>query len=173
LFIAKDNSIINEAITVPQVRLINENGDNIGVIGTKEALAMAQEAELDLVAVAPDAKPPVCRIMDFGKQKYRMKKKQHQSRVKQHQTQLKALRLSPVIEEHDIQVKLRRAREFLARGDRVTFNMMFRGRQMLHKEVGIEVMKHIATSLEDVAKPEAPPRMEGRRLWMVVAPHKQ
>jgi len=152
------------------VRLINEDGDNIGVISLKEALMMAQEAGLDLVEVAPDAKPPVCRIMDFGKHKYRVKKRQHQSRVKQHHTQLKALRLSPVIEEHDIQVKLRRAREFLGRGDRVTFNMMFRGRQMLHREVGHEVMGHIAAALEDVAKIELPPRMEGRRLWMVVAP---
>ena len=131
---------------------------------------MATEAELDLVEVAPAATPPVCRIMDFGKHKYRLKKKTHQSRVKQHHAQLKALRLSPVIEEHDVQVKLRRAREFLGRGDRVTFNMIFRGRQMLHREVGHEVMGHIAKELEEVAKVEVPPTMEGRRLWMVVAP---
>jgi len=161
---------INDQIRAEQVRLINENGDNIGVISLAEALTMASEADFDLVEVAPDAKPPVCRIMDFGKHKYRVKKRQHQSRVKQHHTQLKALRLSPVIEEHDVQVKLRRAREFLGRGDRVTFNMMFRGRQMLHREGGRVVMNHIAKELEDIAKVELPPKMEGRRLWMVIAP---
>ena len=161
---------INDQIRAEQVRLINENGDNIGVISLAEALTMASEADFDLVEVAPDAKPPVCRIMDFGKHKYRVKKRQHQSRVKQHHTQLKALRLSPVIEEHDVQVKLRRAREFLGRGDRVTFNMMFRGRQMLHREGGRVVMNHIAKELEDIDKVELPPKMEGRRLWMVIAP---
>lgn len=131
---------------------------------------MATEADLDLVEVAPDADPPVCRIMDYGKHKYQLKKKQHQGHTKQHHSQLKALRLSPVIEEHDIQVKLRRAREFLERGDRVTFNVMFRGRQMLHTEVGREILGRIAKDLEDMAKVEQSPRMEGRRLWMVVAP---
>ena len=161
---------LNDRIQAEEVRLINEQGENVGVIAFKEALAMAMDGGFDLVEVAPAAKPPVCRIMDFGKHKYRLKKRQHQSRVKQHHAQLKALRLSPVIEEHDIQVKLRRAREFLARGDRVTFNMMFRGRQMLHKEVGREVLDHIAKELDEVAKVEVHPRMEGRRLWMVVAP---
>ena len=161
---------INDRIRAEKVRLINENGENLGVIDLKEALTMATEAELDLVEVAPGADPPVCRIMDYGKHKYRLKKRQHQGRVKQHHAQLKALRLSPVIEEHDVQVKLRRAREFLERGDRVTFNMMFRGRQMLHREVGQQVMDHIAAELEEVAKIEVPPTMEGRRLWMVVAP---
>jgi len=170
LHIAKESLRLNDKIRAEEVRLINETGENIGVIGLKEALAMALEAHLDLVEVAPEAKPPVCRIMDYGKHKYRLKKKHHQSRVKQHHAQLKSLRLSPVIEEHDIQVKLRRAREFLERGDRVTFNMMFRGRQMLHREVGREVLDHIATELEDIAKVELPPKMEGRRLWMVVAP---
>jgi translation initiation factor IF-3 len=139
------------------------------VIATAEAMRLANEANLDLVEVAPDADPPVCRIMDYGKHKYRLKKKQHQSHVKTHHVELKQLRLSPVIEEHDIEVKLKRAREFLARGDRVTFNMMFRGRQMLHTEVGREILNRIATALEDIAKAEAPPRQEGRRLWMTVA----
>ena len=161
---------MNDQITTEEVRLINESGENIGIIATKEALAMAVEAGFDLVEVAPDAKPPVCRILDYGKHKYRLKKRQHQSRVKQHHAQLKALRLGPMIEEHDIQVKLRRAREFLGRGDRVTFNMMFRGRQMLHKEVGREVLSRIAKDLDDIAKVEVLPKMEGRRLWMVVAP---
>ena len=161
---------INDRIRAEKVRLISDSGENVGVIDVKEALTMATDAELDLVEVAPAADPPVCRIMDYGKHKYRLKKRQHQGRVKQHQAQLKALRLSPVIEEHDIQVKLRRAREFLGRGDRVTFNMMFRGRQMLHREVGRQVLDHIAAELEEIAKVEVSPTMEGRRLWMVVAP---
>jgi translation initiation factor IF-3 len=161
---------INEHIRVSQVRLINESGENVGVIEVKEALAMATEAGLDLVEVAPDAEPPVCRILDYGKHKYHLKKKQHQSHVRQRKTQLKALRMSPVIEEHDIQVKLRSAREFLARGDRVTFNMMFRGRQASHSEIGRQVFQRVATDLQDVAKVEVAAKMEGRRLWMVVAP---
>ena len=131
---------------------------------------MADEAGLDLVEVAPDAEPPVCRIMDYGKQKYRAKKKQHHSRVKQHHTQLKSLRLSPVIEEHDIQVKLKRARTFLERGDRVAFNMQFRGRQMAHQEIGLGIMERIAQDLEDLCKIESAPKMEGRRLSMVLSP---
>ena len=131
---------------------------------------LARDAGMVLVEDSRMVRPPVWRIFDYGKHKYRMKKRQHQGRVKQHQAQLKALRLSPVIEEHDIQVKLRRAREFLGRGDRVTFNMMFRGRQMLHREVGRQVLDHIAAELEEIAKVEVSPTMEGRRLWMVVAP---
>jgi len=161
---------VNERIHSEQVRLINEKGENVGVVAIADALVMATEADLDLVEVAPEAAPPVCRIMDYGKHKYRLKKKQHQSHVKQHHTQLKALRLSPMIEEHDIQVKLRRAREFIARGDRVMFNMIFRGRQLMRTDAGYQLMNRLVAELVDVAKPEVSPRMEGRRLWTVVAP---
>lgn len=161
---------MNERIRAEQVRLINEKGENVGVVAVKDALVLATEANLDLVEVAPEAAPPVCRIMDYGKHKYRLKKKQHQSHVKQHHTQLKALRLSPMIEEHDIQVKLRRAREFIARGDRVMFNMMFRGRQLMRTDAGYELLNRIARELQDVTKVEVTPRMEGKRLWTVVAP---
>jgi translation initiation factor IF-3 len=140
------------------------------VVSTKDALVMANEANLDLVEVASEAEPPVCRIMDYGKHKYRLKKKQHQSHVRTHHTHLKQLRLSPVIEEHDVQVKLNRAKEFIARGDRVTFNMMFRGRQVLHMEVGRSILDRIAKEMEPVAKMEVPAKVEGRRLWMVMAP---
>jgi translation initiation factor IF-3 len=161
---------VNERIHSEQVRLINEKGENVGVVAVTDALVMATEANLDLVEVAPEAVPPVCRIMDYGKHKYRLKKKLHQSHVKQHHTQLKALRLSPMIEEHDIQVKLRRAREFIARGDRVMFNMIFRGRQLMRTDAGYQLMNRLVAELVDVAKPEVSPRMEGRRLWTVVAP---
>ena len=133
-------------------------------------MALAVEAGLDLVEVAPDADPPVCRIMDYGRQKYRKKKKGHQGQTRQRHTQLKALRLGPLTEEHDVQVKLRKAKEFLERRDRVVFNVMFRGRQMLHRELGFQLLERIAKDLEEVAKVESPPTMEGRRLWMVVGP---
>ena len=130
----------------------------------------ALEAGLDLVEVAPEAEPPVARIMDYGKHKYYQKKKYHQGRTHQHVSQLKALRLSPVTEEHDLQVKLKKARQFLERRDRVVFNLLFRGRQMMHREMGMELMKRISEELADVAKVESRPKMEGRRLWMVIAP---
>jgi translation initiation factor IF-3 len=161
---------VNERIRVEQVRLVNEKGENVGVVAVKDALVMATEADLDLVEVAPEAEPPVCRIMDFGKHKYRLKKKQHQSHVHQHHAQLKALRLSPMIEEHDIQVKLHRAKDFIARGDRVMFNMMFRGRQLMRTEAGYQLLNRLVLEMAEVAKAEVSPRMEGRRLWTVVAP---
>ena len=152
------------------MRVISETGEQLGIMPREEALQAALDAGMDLVEVAPDADPPVVRIMDFGKQKYRQKKKSHQSHVRQHVSQMKALRLSPVTEEHDVQVKLKKARQFLARRDRVVFNLMFRGRQMLHRELGMELMKRIREELSDVAKAEDEPRMEGRRLWMVFGP---
>ena len=161
---------MNERIDAEQVRLVNEKGENVGVVAVKDALLMATEADLDLVEVAPEAEPPVCRIMDFGKHKYRLKKKQHQSHVHQHHAQLKALRLSPMIEEHDIQVKLRRAKDFIARGDRVMFNMMFRGRQLMRTDAGYQLLNRLVLEMAEVAKAEVSPRMEGRRLWTVVAP---
>ena len=161
---------MNERIRVEQVRLINEKGENVGLVAVKDALVLATEADLDLVEVAPEAVPPVCRIMDYGKHKYRLKKKQHQSHVKTHHTQLKALRLSPMIEEHDIQVKLRRAREFIGRGDRVMFNMLFRGRQLMRTDAGYQLLNRLVAELADITKAEVAPRMEGRRLWTVVAP---
>ncbi len=136
----------------------------------EEALQAAVDSGMDLVEVAPDADPPVVRIMDFGKHKYRQKKKSHQSHVKQHVTQMKALRLSPVTEEHDLQVKLKQARQFLERRDRVVFNMLFRGRQMLHRDLGMELMNRICRELADAGKAEGMPKMEGRRLWVVFSP---
>ena len=165
-----DELHVNEEIRSAQVRLIDAAGEQVGVVDTSEAMTMAREAGMDLVEVAPEAEPPVCRIIDYGKHKYRKKKKTHQSHVKQHVSQLKALRLSPTTEEHDLQVKLRKAREFLDRRDRVVFNVMFRGRQMLHRERGDALMVRIQQDLEPIAKIESPPRMEGRRLWMVVSP---
>ncbi|MEK7749937.1 MAG: translation initiation factor IF-3, partial [Planctomycetota bacterium] len=142
---------INERIRSSTVRLIDENGVQIGVISKEEAIAKAKGVESDLVEVAPDASPPVCRIMNYGKFKYKQKKKTHQ---KQHVVQLKELRLRPKTGEHDIQTKIRQARKFLENKDRVLINMMFKGRERAHAELGDEILKQIAAALEDIAKVE-------------------
>ncbi|HLE88264.1 MAG TPA: translation initiation factor IF-3, partial [Candidatus Brocadiaceae bacterium] len=134
---------INERIRSSTVRLIDENGVQVGVISKEEAIAKAKGVESDLVEVAPDASPPVCRIMNYGKFKYKQKKKTHQ---KQHVVQLKELRLRPKTGEHDIQTKIRQARKFLENKDRVLINMMFKGRERAHAELGDEILKQIAAA---------------------------
>jgi translation initiation factor IF-3 len=159
---------VNEKIRVPSVRLINENGDQVGIVSTEKALEMAREVDMDLVEVAPDATPPVCRIMDYGKFKYRQKKRSHQ---KSHsRQQMKMLRVRPKTEEHDIQVKLRKAREFIEKGHRVQIVVQFRGREMQYREYGTRQLTRFMTELEDIAKVEAEPKMEGRRIEMTFAP---
>jgi len=152
------------------VRLIDENGGQVGVVDTPDALGRAQEAGLDLVEVSPDSDPPVCRIMDYGKYKYKQKKKGHQSKTKQHVTQIKELRLHPKTDKHDVEIKINHAREFLAKKDKVMVNMLFKGREMAHVAIAKEKMTFFAQQLEDVAKLERPPIMEGRRMHMVLSP---
>jgi len=159
---------VNDKIRVPSVRLINEKGDQVGIITTAEAMEMAQNVELDLVEVAPEANPPVCRIMDYGKYKYRQKKRSHQKVA--HRVQLKMLRVRPKTEEHDLQVKIRKAREFIDKGHRVTIMVQFRGREMQHREYGTRQLTRFMTELEDIAKVEAEPKMQGRRIEMTFAP---
>jgi translation initiation factor IF-3 len=161
---------INEQIRISAVRLIDENGAQVGVVETAEALKRAEEAGLDLVEVSPDGEPPVCRIMDYGKFKYKQKKKVHQSKTKQHVTQIKELRLHPKTDKHDIEIKIAHARGFLAKKDKVMVNMLFKGREMAHIEIAKEKMAFFAQQLEDVGKLERPPLMEGRRMHMVLAP---
>lgn len=139
----------------------------IGVISKEDAIAKAKGAELDLVEVAPDASPPVCRIMNYGKFKYKQKKKSHQ---KQHVVQLKELRLRPKTGEHDIQTKIRQARKFLENKDRVLINMMFKGREKAHAELGDEILKQIAVALEDIAKVEKEKISDERRMGMILTP---
>lgn len=146
------------------MRLIDEEGEQVGVVPLDDAMERANEADLDLVEVAPDAKPPVCKIMDYGKYKYRQKKRMHESRKKSHAGEIKELRLRPKIEDHDLFVKLRKAREFLEAGQKVLFHVFFRGREMAHKEFGFALLQRVADELEDVAKIENPPREEGRRI---------
>mgnify|MGYP001558376946 FL=1 len=158
---------INERIRSSTVRLIDENGVQIGVISKEEAIAKAKGVESDLVEVAPDASPPVCRIMNYGKFKYKQKKKTHQ---KQHVVQLKELRLRPKTGEHDIQTKIRQARKFLENKDRVLINMMFKGRERAHAELGDEILKQIAAALEDIAKVEKDKISDERRMGMILSP---
>lgn len=152
-----------------QVRVIDDEGKQLGVIETVDALALASHKGLDLVEIAPNQRPPVCRILDFGKYKYELKKKEQASRKKQHQGQVKEVRVRPKIAEHDIQVKVRRARRFIEQGDKVQLNCLFRGREMAHKDVARKVLDHVFGLLEDIAKIEVQPHMEGRRMIMLVS----
>lgn len=158
---------MNDQIRIPQVRVVSAEGDMLGVMPTIEAQRIAQEAGLDLVEVAPNERPPVCRIMDYGKFKYEQKKKQ-QKNTKSHQVQVKEIRLRPKIGDHDIDFKMKQARQFLSEHDKVKLNILFRGRENAHHELGREILANIITALEDVAKVEKPPGMEGQRSMSAV-----
>lgn len=160
---------INHQIRIRQIRVIDEENEQLGVLETADALALALRKGLDLVEIAPNQRPPVCRIMDYGKFKYEEKKKEQASRRKQHQVQVKELRVRPGTGEHDLQTKVKRAREFLEGGDKVLVCCLFRGRQMAHKEVGEQVINEVVKHLADVAKVEAPVRQEGRRMVLMLA----
>lgn len=160
---------VNHQIRMRQVRCIDDEGKQLGVIETQDALALASKKGLDLVEIAPNQRPPVARIMDFGKYKYELKKKEQASKRKQHQVQVKEVRVRPKIAEHDVQVKVRRARDFLENGDKVQVNCLFRGREMAHKEVAQKVLMHVFELLEDIAKIERHPHMDGRRMIMLLA----
>lgn len=160
---------INQRIRVKQVRLIDDAGEMLGIVEINDALAMAAEKGLDLVEIAPDQRPPVCRLMDFGKFKYEQKKKDQASKRKQHQAQVKEVRVRPKIADHDIEVKVKKARTFLEEGDKVQINCLFRGREMMHKDLGIKVMREVYERLRDIAKVEREPQEEGKRLVMLIS----
>ena len=166
----KSDLRVNEQIAVPQVRLIAEDGEQIGIVDTGEALAQARKGGLDLVEVSPQAEPPVCRIMNYGRHKYEHKHKRDQK--KHHVSKLKELRLHPKTERHDIDVRLRQARRFLERGDRVLVNMIFRGREMAHVDLGRRLLESFAGELEDISKIEKFPSMDNRRMGMILVHHK-
>jgi translation initiation factor IF-3 len=151
-----------------QVRCIDDEGKQLGVIETADALALAIKKGLDLVEIAPNQRPPVARIMDFGKYKYELKKKEQASKKKQHSVHVKEVRVRPKIAEHDVQVKVRKARNFLEHGDKVQVNCLFRGREMAHKEVAQRVLAHVYQLLEDIAKIEREPHMDGKRMIMLL-----
>ena len=160
----------NERIRVPQVRVIADDGSQVGVLPVREALAMAQSKGLDLVEVSPTARPPVCRIMDYGKFKYEQNRRARKARKKQHQMQLKEIKMRPKIEDHDYGFKLQHAREFLEGRDKVKFTVTFRGREIAHQDIGYKLIQRAIADLAEVATVESPPRSEGRTLTTVLMP---
>jgi translation initiation factor IF-3 len=159
---------VNEQIRISPVRVITAEGVMLGVMPTGKAMETARESGLDLVEVAPNERPPVCKIMDFGKFKYQQKKRT--SKQKQHQVHVKEIRVRPKTGDHDIEVKVKRAREFLEHKDKVLVNVLFRGRELAHIDEGRNVMDEVLQALEDVAKVEKNPSMEGKRMTAIVAP---
>ncbi len=159
---------VNERIRAPEIRLIGADGENVGVVTPFRAMQMAEEAGLDLVEISPNAEPPVCKIMDFGKYKYEQNKKAHDSTKKQHKTKLKTVRLRPKTDPHMTDIRVAQAREFLERGDKVQVMIMFRGREMAHQDIGVAHCHEVAKRLEDIAKVEQSPRTEGRRMTMLL-----
>lgn len=169
LIISKDMNV-NENIRAREVRLIDSNGDQLGVKSRQEALDIAQTRNLDLVMVAPKAKPPVCRIMDYGKYRFEQQKKEKEARKKQKIINVKEVRLSPSIEEHDFNTKLRNARKFLEKGDKVKVSIRFRGRAIMHKELGQKVLERMAEACKDISTVEQKAKMEGRSMFLMLAP---
>ena len=161
---------INEEIGVMRVRLVDERGNMVGVVGRSEALQMAADAGLDLVEIAPNADPPVCKILDYGKFKYEEQKKKNEARKKQKIIEVKEIKLRPSIDDHDYQVKMRSMNKFIEEGDKVKVTMRFRGRELAHQDLGMNVLMRVRDDLEGIAKVEQMPRMEGRQMTMVVAP---
>src|SRR5947199_4248425 len=161
---------VNEEIGVQRVRLVNERGDMVGVVPRGDALAMAADAGLDLVEIAPNADPPICKILDYGKFKYEEQKKKNEARKKQKIIEVKEIKLRPSIDDHDYMVKMRSMNKFIEEGDKVKITMRFRGRELAHQELGMNVLLRVRDDLDEIAKVEQMPRMEGRQMTMVVAP---
>jgi len=157
-------------IDLPNVRLIDEKGEMVGVVDTEKAKEMADEAGLDLVEVSPNADPPVCKLLDFGKFKYEAQKKANIARKKQKTVDVKEIKMRPGIDEHDYAVKMRSITRFLGDGDKVKVTLRFRGREMVHQELGMRVLERVRDEVDELAKVEQFPRMEGRLMTMVIAP---
>ncbi len=155
---------VNQRIRVKEVRLIGPNGEQMGVVPTQDGIQKAQESDLDLVEVASQASPPVCRIMDYSKYKYDQEKKEREARRHQKVVHLKEIKIKPNIEEHDYQVKIHHLRRFLTRGDRAKVTMVFRGREMAHMDIGRKVLDRVMSDLSDVGEIEKPPAREGRSI---------
>jgi len=162
---------MNELIISSEIRVIADDGEQLGVMTPSDALMRAQEVGLDLVEVAPGSKPPVCRIMDYGRYKYERKKKQGKN--KGHTASLKEVKLRPRTDQHDLDFKLKNARRFLTDGDKVKVTVMYRGREMVHREFGYRQLEHVTELLSDIANVENPPRMEGRFLSMILVPNRE
>ncbi|HKT16414.1 MAG TPA: translation initiation factor IF-3 [Stellaceae bacterium] len=165
-----DGPRVNEEILSPRVRLVDERGQMIGVVPRSDAIARALEAGLDLVEVAANADPPVCKILDFGKYKYEEQKRKNEARKKQKVIEVKEIKLRPGIDDHDYDVKMRSMKSFIDEGDKVKVTMRFRGRELAHQELGMDVLMRVKGDLDEIAKVEQYPRMEGRQMTMVMSP---
>ena len=157
-------------IRASEIRLIGADGEQVGIMPLAEALSRAAEAHLDLVEVAPQANPPVCRIMDYGKFKYLQSKKTQEARKKQTVIQVKEVKFRPKIEDHDIAFKVKNIRRFLAQKDKIKVSLIFRGREIAHPQIGVDLLKRVAAELEDIGTVEQAPKIEGRNLTMIIAP---
>ncbi|MGB0847070.1 MAG: translation initiation factor IF-3 [Thiolinea sp.] len=164
---------INEDIRVPKIRLIDADGENKGVVDTRDALREAEELGLELVEIVPNGKPPVCRIMDYGKFRFDESKKASEARKKQKQVQVKEIKFRPGTDEGDYKIKLRKLTTFLENGDKTKITVRFRGREMAHRELGMELLKRVEAELAELANVEQFPKLEGRQMVMVMAPKKK
>ncbi|HLS68946.1 MAG TPA: translation initiation factor IF-3 [Kiloniellales bacterium] len=167
---SRDGPRVNDQIRIPNVRLIDETGENVGVVATRDALLRAEDAGLDLVEISPMADPPVAKIMDYGKFKYEQQKRANEARKKQKIIEVKEVKMRPNINAHDYDVKMRAVSKFLGEGDKVKVTMRFRGREMAHQELGLALLNRVRDEVGDAAKVEQFPRMEGRQMTMVMAP---
>ena len=171
--ISRDSLRINEEIHIREVRVTSATGEQLGIMPTREALRMAEEQHLDLVEVAPKAKPPVCRIMDFGKYRYEQQKREKEAKKKQKIVTIKEVKLRPNIEDHDFDVKKKNALRFLEDGDKVKVTIMFRGRELSHPELGRVLLVRMAKELADIANVERDPKLEGKNMIMILNPKQQ
>ena len=168
--VPKDGPRINEDIRVREVHLIDKDGGNRGNVAISDALAIAKEAGLDLVEISPNATPPVCKLLDFGKYKYQEQKKQAEARKKQEIVEVKEVKFRPMIDDHDYDVKMRAMQRFFEEGDKVKVTLRFRGRELAHPELGMKLLQQVKLDFEPVAKVEYEPRMEGKQMIMILAP---
>jgi len=168
--VQKDGPRINEEIRSREVQLIDSTGDNKGVVDFQTAMSMAEAAGLDLVEIAPNSSPPVCKILDYGKYKYQAQKKAAEARKKQKIVEVKEIKLRPMIDDHDYDVKMRSMRRFFEEGDKVKITLRFRGREMAHQELGFKLLDRVKADVGPMAKVESEPRFEGRQMIMVLAP---
>jgi translation initiation factor IF-3 len=166
----QDGPRVNTEIDARTIRLIDADGEMVGVVSLREGLEMAAEVGLDLVEVSPNADPPVCKILDFGKFKYEAQKKKNEARKKQKVIEVKEVKLRPNIDDNDYDVKMRAMRKFINEGDKVKITLRFRGREMAHQHLGMQLLDRVREQLDDLAKVEQIPRMEGRQMVMIVAP---
>jgi translation initiation factor IF-3 len=160
----------NNRINSPEVQVIASNGENLGILNTNEAISMAKKEGLDLIEIAPNAKPPVCKIIDMGKYKYDAQKKANKAKKKQKKIELKEIKLRPVTETHDYDFKVKNAKKFIAKGDKVKFTIRFKGRELQHSHLGNELMNKIKQDMKDIGKVELHPKFDGKQMIMVIQP---